>query len=74
MNATEKSDRLHRMMLMRGQHGHTKFNGTNFDLNLIQECCDKLDKESNDFKLNNSKPVIKYYGGYSEMLQLLMLR
>ena len=55
-------------MLMKRQPAHTKFNGTNFDLKLIQECCDKLDKDSNDFKLNSSKPVIKYYGGYSEML------
>ena len=61
-------------MLLNRQPTHTKFKGTNFDLNLIQECCDKLDQDSNDFKLNSSKPVIKYYGGYSEMLTLIMLR
>ena len=33
-----------------------------------------MDIQSEGFKLKNTKPIIKFYGSYNEMLQMLLLR
>ena len=41
---------------------------------MIRECIEDLDIQSESYKLKNTKPVIKFYGSYNEMLSMLLLR
>ena len=54
--------------------GSTKFHDSKHDLGVIRECIEDLDIQSEGFKLKNTKPIIKFYGSYNEMLQMLLLR
>ena len=54
--------------------GSTKFHDSKFNLGVINECIEDLNIQSEAFKLKNTKPAIKFYGSYNEMLSLLVLR
>ena len=54
--------------------GSVKFHDSKHDLGVIRECIEDLDIQSEAYKLKNTKPVIKFYGSYNEMLSMLLLR
>ena len=69
-----KINTMDRSLLRDSLKGSTKFLGPKYDLGVIRECIEDLQIQSDTYKLKNTKPVIKFYGSYNEMLQLLMMR
>lgn len=69
-----KLNSLERGKLRDSIRGSKKFQDSKHDLGVIRDCIRDLEIESEQFSLKNTKPVIKFYGSYNEMLSLLMLR
>jgi hypothetical protein len=61
-------------LIRQNLRGSTKFFDSNTDLSIIKQCVDDVQVMSDSYKLKNTKPKLKFYGNFHEMLQLLLLR
>ena len=61
--------------LLRDQlRGSRRFNEPKHDLNIIKKCIEDVNDQASDYKLKHTKPKVEYYGSYTEMLHLLLIR
>ena len=63
-----KLSTMHRGMLRDKLRGSTKFHDSKYDLGVIRERIEDLQIKSEGYRLKHTKPVIKFYGSYNEML------
>ena len=71
---TKKLNTLDRGQLRDALKGSSKFLDAKANLGIIKDCIDDVTKQGESFTLKGVKHPVKFYGSYTEMLQLLVLR